>query len=126
MPTSVDAAPREIRLTFAYCGNAVDAIARQAGFPMTDQEVAAILEHIDLEIDSVAQSAAAAAIAKRIHDLIEAARIARIPRPASEREHWDRRFQFGEDSAARIAAADQALYEAKAAGGGRAVHAVRA
>jgi diguanylate cyclase (GGDEF)-like protein len=34
-------------------------------------------------------------------------------------------FDSGEDAAARIAAADQALYEAKAAGGNRAVHAVR-
>ncbi len=90
------AEPRELRLTFAYCGNPIDAIIRQAGFPMSDQEASAILERIDHEMDSVAESAAAAAIEKRIDGLIELVRIAHQSpsRDRPEASKWPRRLSM--------------------------------
>ncbi len=96
MPTTVDAAQRELRLTVVCSRPGVDAIAKELGLAVSDDEAAAILEHIDREVDSVAQAAAAAATDARIAALVEIVRSAHAGpvRRNSECVRWPRRLSM--------------------------------
>lgn len=96
MPITADDAPREVHFTFVCSRHDVDAVARHAGVTVSEDEAAAILDHIDREIDSVARLAAAAAVESRIAALVEVVRSAH-PSPdthSPQGVQWPRRLSM--------------------------------
>ncbi len=94
MHSMVDAAPRTVRLSLAYTEHDVDAIAEKVGFPVTESDAAAILDHVNRELYSVARAGAVAAVDARIADLVRTVRDAHVaPRSApSPDSPWPRQL----------------------------------
>ena len=78
MLAMVEVPYREVRFRLASTEHDVDAIARRLGYPVTDDEAATILDHIDREITSIARSATARAVDARIADLVQMVRSAHM------------------------------------------------
>jgi hypothetical protein len=96
MPAMVVALPREVRFTLAYTEQDVYAIARQVGFSVNQDEVAAVLDHIDREINALSRSAAASAVDAGIANLIQVIRSAHrsLDMSASAGSRWPRRLSM--------------------------------
>jgi hypothetical protein len=84
-------ATREIRFALEYGGRTVATIAAPMGFPLSEDEILVILDHIDREVNHLARSVTLDAVHARIADLVRVVQSTHHAsddaRPWSELEH---------------------------------------
>ncbi|MFZ0128320.1 MAG: hypothetical protein WB808_04820 [Candidatus Dormiibacterota bacterium] len=69
---------REVRIPVTIGSEDVDAAAAVVGFPLDDEEVSAILDHIDRELSDLAGRATRVAVDSRIADLVRMVRTTHV------------------------------------------------
>lgn len=69
---------REVRIPVTIGSQDVDAAAAVVGFSLNDDEVSAILDHIDRELSDLAGRATRIAVDSRLTDLVRMVRTAHI------------------------------------------------
>ncbi|MFI5287854.1 MAG: hypothetical protein ACHQ4F_16275 [Candidatus Dormibacteria bacterium] len=69
---------REVRIPVTIGSEDVDAAAAVVGFPLNDEEVSAILDHIDRELSDLARRATRVAVDSRIADLVRIVRTTHV------------------------------------------------